>query len=91
MALTWYMLGLLSVGCGYFLYIYAKRNRLHWLGLAGFGIGTFSILFSIAWAVGALLEGVPRAASMGILLFGLGGIVLLTITIRVVTRQHKKA
>lgn len=91
MGLTWYILGILTVGSGYFLYTYAKINRLRWLPLISLGIGIISILFSIAWAVGSVLEGVPRAASMGLLMFGLGGIVILTVTIRIITGQDKKA
>jgi len=87
MAFTWYILGVLTVTTGYFLYEYSKKHRLHWLSLTGMGIGIFSILFSIAWAVGAVLEGVPRAASMGLLMFGLGGIVILTVTIRFIRSQ----
>ena len=86
MGLTWYILGIFTVGSGYFLYEYSKKHRLHWPSLTGLGIGIFSILFSIAWAVGAVLEGVPRAASMGMLMFGLSGIVILTVTIRFISR-----
>ena len=86
MAFTWYILGILTVGSGYFLYEYSNKNRLHWISWTGLGIGIFSIFFSIAWAVGAVLEGVPRAASMGLLMFGLGGIVILTVAIRFITR-----
>jgi hypothetical protein len=87
MALTWYILGILTIGAGYFLYEYSKKQRLHWLSWTGLGIGIFSILFSIAWAVGAVLEGVPRAASMGLLMFGFGGIVILTVTIRFISGE----
>jgi hypothetical protein len=86
MAFTWYILGILTVGSGYFLYEYSKKHRLHWFFWTGLGIGIFTIFFSVAWAVGAVLEGVPRAASMGLLMFGLGGIVILTVTIRFITR-----
>ena len=86
MAFTWYILGILTVGSGYFLYEYSKKHRLHWLSWTGLGIGIFSIFFGIAWAVGAVLEGVPRSASMGLLMFGLGGIVILTVTIRFIAR-----
>jgi hypothetical protein len=86
MAITWYILGILTVGSGYFLYEYSKKHRLHWLSWTGLGMGIFLILFSIAWAVGAVLEGVPRAASMGLLMFGLCGIVILTVTIRFIAR-----
>jgi len=57
--------------------------------LTGLGIGTFLILFSIAWAVGSVLEGVPRAASMGLMMFGLGGIVILTVTVRFIAGQKQ--
>jgi len=89
MAFTWYILGILAVGSGYFLYEYSKKHRLNWLSWTGLGIGIFSILFSIAWSVGAVLEGVPRAASMGLLMFGLSGIVILTVTIRFITSQKQ--
>ena len=89
MAFTWYILGILTVGSGYFLCEYSKKHRLHWLFWTGLGIGIFSIFFSIAWAVGAVLEGVPRAASMGLLMFGLVGIVILTVTIRFITGQNR--
>ena len=89
MGFTWYVLGFLTVGVVYFLCGYATKNRLHWVFLAGIGFGSFFILFSIACAVGAVLEGVPRAASMGLVMFGLGGIVILTVTIRFITGQNQ--
>jgi len=55
---------------------------MNWLSWSGLVLGIVMILFSIAWAVGSVLEGVPRAASMGLLLFGLSGIVILTVTAR---------
>jgi len=88
MAFTWYLLGVLTIGTGYFLYEYAKKNQLDWFPLSGLILGISLILFSIAWGVGAVLEGVPRAASMGMLLFGFGGIVILTITSRFFVRQR---
>jgi hypothetical protein len=39
--------------------------------------------------VGAVLEGVPRAGSMGLLIFGLSGIVILTLTGRFVISQRR--
>lgn len=87
MGFTWYFLGILTVVTGYFLYEYSKKHRLHWLSWTGLGIGIFSIFFGIAWAVGAVLEGVPRAASMGLLMFGFGGIVILTVTIRFISSE----
>ena len=91
MGLTWYMLGILTIFSLYVLYEYAKRQGLNWVSISGLALCIFSILFSIAWAAGAVLEGVPRAASMGLVLFGLGGVVILIATLRFITVRHKSS
>ena len=80
MDFTWYIMGVLTGAVAYALYLIARKTPLNWLSWSGLIAGSVSILFSIAWAVGCVLEGVPRAASMGILLFGLSGVVILTLT-----------
>ena len=91
MDLTWYILGVLTGGILYGTSVFSKRFKLNWLLLSGIGAGAGLILFSIAWGVGAVLEGVPRAGSMGILLFGLPGLILLTVTIRHIISQEEVA
>jgi hypothetical protein len=82
MGFTWYFLGLLTTGSTIFLWHFSKRYQLNWLAWSGLSMGIVLVLFSIAWAVGSVLEGVPRAASMGLLLFGFSGIVILTLAFR---------
>jgi hypothetical protein len=82
MGFTWYFLGLLTTGSAIFLWHFSKRYQLNRLAWSGLALGIVLILFSMAWAVGSVLEGVPRAASMGLLLFGLSGIVILTMAFR---------
>jgi len=82
MGFTWYFLGLLTTGSNIFLWHFSKRYQLNWLAWSGLTLGIVLILFSIAWSVGSVLEGVPRAASMGLLLFGFSGIVILTLAFR---------
>ena len=89
MGFTWYVLGALAAGSAYFLHEYSRRHRLNWLSWFGLVLGIVLILFSIAWAVGSVLEGVPRAASMGLLLFGLSGIIILTVTARYMAAKHR--
>lgn len=90
MSFTWYMLGLLSTGAAIFLLELSKRYTLNWKAWIGLGCGIILILFSIAWGVGAVLEGVPRAGSMGILLFGLPGIISFTAALRYSTQRLEK-
>ncbi|MEN8808763.1 MAG: hypothetical protein ABF291_14900 [Desulfobacterales bacterium] len=85
MAFTWYLLGVLTGGVAYVLYLISRKITLNWLSWSGLIAGSSLVLFSIAWAVGSVLEGVPRAASMGILLFGLSGVVILTLVGRLLT------
>ena len=87
MDFTWYILGALTGGVAYTLYLISRKAALNWLSWSGLMIGSSLILFSIAWAVGSVLEGVPRAASMGLLLFGLSGVVVLTLTGRKIISQ----
>ena len=89
MDLTWYVLGALTGVIAYFLYELSRKMTLNWLSWSGLIVGCFLILFSIAWSVGAVLEGVPRAGSMGLLLFGLSGIVILTLTGKFITSQRR--
>ncbi len=89
MDLTWYILGVLSAFLGYLMYEYSLKQTLNWISWSGLISGVVLVLFSVAWGVGAVLEGVPRAASMGLLLFGLSGIILLTMTGRYITAEGK--
>ena len=90
MGLTWYILGLLTVASVIFILKLSKKYVLNWIAWSGYGLGVSLVLFSIAWSVGAVLEGVPRAGSMGMLLFGLPGIILLTLSLRYITDKLKK-
>ena len=90
MDFTWYILGVLTGAVTYSLYLISRKNTLNWFSWSGLVAGSALILFSIAWAVGSVLEGVPRAASMGILLFGLSGVVILTLTARMIASQKDK-
>ena len=89
MDLTWFLLGFVSAGIVYFLYELSRKERLDWISWTGLILGIFAVLFGIAWAVGSVLEGEPRAASMGILMFGLSGIILLTLTARFIAAKKR--
>jgi Na+-translocating ferredoxin:NAD+ oxidoreductase RnfG subunit len=90
MDFIWLLLGILTGTAAIFLWKYAQRYQLNWFAWSGLVTGIFLVLFSIAWAAGAVLEGVPRAASMGLLLFGMSGIVTLTFTFRYIHTKLEK-
>jgi hypothetical protein len=82
MGLMWFTVGLL-VGLSVFgASELHKRLRVDWRGWAGLAVGEVLVLFCIAWSVASVAEGEPRAASMGLLLFGGAGVAVLALTFR---------
>lgn len=90
MDFTWLMVGILTAAAVVTIHLTTQRYRLRWQEMTGLIGGACLLLFSIPWAVASILEGVPRAASMGILLFAIPGLVLLAFTWRSVVRQPLK-
>ena len=87
MGLMWFVLGLivgLSVLAGLELH---KRFDLDWRAWSGLFLGEALLLFCIAWSTASMAEGVPRAASMGLLLFGGPGLVTLVLTWRLLVQK----
>jgi len=56
---------------------------------ASIGIGLFLFIFSIAWSASSILEGEPRASSMGMLVFGIPSIILLILGRRLVLKNKE--
>jgi len=87
MGLMWFLVGLiagLSVLAAGELY---KRFDIDWRGWIGLALGEFLVLFCIAWSTASVFEGVPRAASMGLLMFGGAGLVVLVLTWRLFVQK----
>jgi len=82
MALMWFGVGFI-VGISFFIahWLHA-RFELDWRAWGGLALGEVMVLFCIAWSVAAVSEGEPRAASMGLMLFGAPGVAVLALTFR---------
>jgi len=90
MGLMWFLVGLIT-GLSVFAFVELhKRFELNWLGWSGLLLGEFLILFCIAWSTASVFEGVPRAASMGLLMFGGAGLVTLVLTWRLVVQKSTR-
>jgi Na+-translocating ferredoxin:NAD+ oxidoreductase RnfG subunit len=88
--LIWLGLGILTIVSAALLVKLSKRYRLNWIAWGGLGLGIGLILFCIAWSTASVLEGVPRAASMGVVFFAFPGIVLLTLTMKYIDAKLGK-
>lgn len=83
-------LGILTVVSIALLVKLSKSYRFNWIAWGGMGLGMVLILFCVAWSAGSVLEGVPRAAAMGVVFFAFPGIVLLTVTIKYIDAKLGK-
>ena len=82
MGLMWFTLGLI-VGLSALGAVELRKHfRVDWRGWTGLAVGIVLVLFCIAWSVAAMAEAEPRAASMGLLLFGGAGVAVLALTVR---------
>ena len=61
-----------------------KFDKWSWSALV---LGGFLAIFCMAWSVSSVLEGVPRAASMGLVVFGLPSIILLLLGRRMALKK----
>ena len=90
MNLIWLGLGILTIVAAALLVKLSKRYRLNWIAWGGLVIGIGLLLFCVAWGAGSVLEGVPRAAAMGVVFFAFPGIVLITLTMKYVDAKLGK-
>jgi hypothetical protein len=84
-----FILGVLTT---LFIVGFIKYNKeLHFKALtwATLGFGAFLLIFCVAWSVSSVLEGVPRAASMGLVVFGIPSIILLLLGRRIALKGNK--
>jgi hypothetical protein len=90
MDLTWFVLGLLTAGWIIHARLLWTRYQRDWRGVAVYGLGAALVFLCMAWGVGAVLEGVPRAGSMGLIFFGLPGLAVATFGLRYIRRGGLK-
>jgi len=91
MGLMWFSVGLitgLSVLAAIELH---KRFDIDWRGWIGLAMGEFLILFCVTWSTASVFEGVPRAASMGLLMFGGAGLIVLVLTWRLLIQKNARS
>jgi len=87
--ILFYMLGVISTLIAVGIYVWNMKSRFNWTAWILLILGSFLMVFSIAWSVSSVLEGEPRAASMGLVVFGIPGLILIALGRNVVARLNK--
>nr|WP_320119588.1 hypothetical protein [uncultured Marinifilum sp.] len=84
-----YLLGVITTLFILGLIKYNKELKFNALSWALLGTGGFLFIFCIAWSVSAVLEGVPRAASMGLVVFCIPSIFMLLLGRKIAIKKSK--
>jgi len=82
-----FMLGFLTC-LSMFAFFHIKANyKTNWKIWSTASLGVFLFIFCIAWSASSMLEGEPRAASMGMVVFGLPALILLGLSRRLLLKK----
>ncbi len=91
MGLMWTIVGFIA-GISILVYLeLVKRYHLDLISWTGLIVGELTILFGIAWSVSSVLEGVPRSGSMGAIMFGGLGLIIIILTWRFKIQHFPKS
>ena len=82
MALMWYLLGMLTTG-GIWGYVKLREQyKVDWRANLGLAAAGGSLWFCIAWSWASFAEREPQSGAMGLIMFGLMGLIILAVTWR---------
>jgi len=68
----------------------SKQYSLNWYSWVMASTGLVLILFTIAWSITSILEREPQAAGMGLIFFGMPGVILLLLTRRLIVKDSEE-
>ena len=75
--IQWFLMGVLftlsTIGLAYL----STRVSMPWHGWGLMIVGALAVLFGIGWAGASYLEGVEQSGAMGLVIFSMGGLLLL--------------
>lgn len=81
--MQWFFMGVLFTVSVFALAYLSTVVSVPWYAWSGLIVGVILILFGIGWAGASFLEGYPQSGSMGLAIFSGSGVVLMTLTWRV--------
>jgi hypothetical protein len=84
-----FLLGFMSALIIVGMYVWNKTYKFKWNDWTLLILGFFLIVFSVAWSVSSVIEGEPRSASMGLVFFGVPGLLILTVARRFIVKRAK--
>jgi len=86
-----FMLGVITTLCIIGIVKLYKTYQLDWKSWITLILGIFLAVFAAAWSISSVLEGEPRAASMGMVFFGIPGLIILLLGRRFIIKCELKS
>ena len=86
--ILFFLLGALTILSINALLYFKKRYAFKWYSTLLACCGILLGLFTIAWAVSSIIEGEPRSAGMGLLLFGVSTLICFALTRQIAMKNH---
>ena len=86
--LLFFILGVLFTIAFYTMIRYNQKYKFRAFTWFILSIGILLFIFGFAWAVSSFLEGVPRAASMGIVFFCVPALIIILIGRRMALKSN---
>jgi hypothetical protein len=84
--ILFFMLGVATALSIVGLVMLNKTYLLDWKSWVALILGFLFLVFAVAWSMSSVLEGEPRAASMGMVVFGIPGLIILLLSRRFVVK-----
>ncbi|NOU58473.1 hypothetical protein [Marinifilum caeruleilacunae] len=85
--ILFFSLGVLSTLAIGLIYYYNQKLKFSVPAWTTSILGAFLFIFGIAWAFSSVLEGEPRAASMGLIVFVIPSLILLLFSRKLAIRK----
>lgn len=64
-----------------------KKYKITWPAWIVGSFGIFLLLFALAWSISSVLESEPRAASMGMVFFGIPSVIFIALGLRMAKKN----
>lgn len=64
-----------------------KTYKITWLAWLLGSLGIFLLLFALAWSISSVIEAEPRAASMGMVFFGIPAVIFIALGFRLAKKS----
>ena len=87
--IMFFMMGVLTTLTGLAFYLVNKKYKMNWKSWSLLSTTASLLLFAVSWSWSSFIEGEPQSGSMGLLLFGLSGLIFGSLTWKLIQKINQ--